>query len=39
VRAYEVAACVSSAPGQGGEPIYEWLKVRPVMGDAPDATE
>jgi hypothetical protein len=38
-RAYEVAAYVSSAPGQGGEPIYEWLEVRPVMTDAPGATE
>jgi hypothetical protein len=38
-RAYEVAAYVSSAPGQGGEPIYEWLEVRPVMTDAPAATE
>jgi hypothetical protein len=38
-RAYEVAAYVSSAPGPGGEPIYEWLEVRPVMSDAPAATE
>jgi hypothetical protein len=30
-RAYEVAALVSSAPGKGGEPIHEWLEVRPVM--------
>jgi hypothetical protein len=34
-RAHEVAALVSRAPGQGGEPIYEWLEVRPVMEDAP----
>jgi hypothetical protein len=34
-RAHEVAAWVSSAPGKGGEPIYEWLEVRPVMDDAP----
>jgi hypothetical protein len=35
-RAYEVAALVSKAPGKGGEPIYEWLEVRPVMDDVPD---
>jgi hypothetical protein len=30
-RAYEIAAHVSSAPGPGGRPIYEWIEVRPVM--------
>ena len=30
-RAHEVAAHVSSAPGKGGEPIHEWLEVRPFM--------
>jgi hypothetical protein len=34
-RAHEVAALVSRAPGKGGEPIYEWLEVRPVMDDIP----
>jgi hypothetical protein len=34
-RAHEVAAYVSSAPGKGGQPIHEWLEVRPVMEDAP----
>ena len=34
-RAHEIAALVSRAPGQGGEPIYEWLEVRPVMETAP----
>jgi hypothetical protein len=38
-RAHEVAAYVSSAPGRGGEPIYEWIEVRPVMSEAPAATE
>jgi hypothetical protein len=38
-RAYEIAAHVSSAPGQGGQPIYEWIEVRPVMGEAPAVTE
>ena len=33
-RAHEVAAYVSSAPGKGGEPIFEWLEVRQIM-DAP----
>ena len=37
-RAYEIAAYVSSAPGKDGQPIYEWIEVRPVMDDAP-ATE
>lgn len=36
-RAYEVAALVSKAPGKGGEPIHEWLEVRPVMEDVPAA--
>jgi hypothetical protein len=30
-RAHEVAAHVSSAPGQGGKPIHEWIEVREVM--------
>ncbi len=34
-RAYEVAALASSAPGQGGEPIHEWLEVRQVMEAPP----
>jgi hypothetical protein len=34
-RAHEVAAYVSSAPGKDGQPIYEWLEVRPVMSDPP----
>ena len=38
-RAHEIAAHVSSAPGQGGQPIYEWIEVRPVMGNAPAVTE
>jgi hypothetical protein len=29
-RALEVAAYVSSEPGPGGEPIYEWIDVREV---------
>jgi hypothetical protein len=38
-RAHEVAAYVSSAPGREGQPIYEWIEVRPVMSEAPAATE
>jgi len=30
-RALEIAAWVSSEPGPGGEPLYEWLDVREVM--------
>ena len=38
-RAHEVAAYLSSAPGKGGEPLYEWIEVRPVMSDAPATAE
>lgn len=38
-RAHEIAAYVSSAPGKGGQPIFEWIEVRPVMSDAPAMTE
>ena len=38
-RAHEVAAELSSAPGKGGQPLYEWIEVRPVMSDAPAAAE
>jgi hypothetical protein len=38
-RAHEIAAYVSSAPGKGGQPIHEWIEVRPVMSDAAATTE
>ena len=38
-RAHEIAAYVSSAPGKDSRTIYEWIEVRPVMGDAPAVTE
>ena len=38
-RALELAAELSSAPGAGGEPIYEWLEVRPVLTAPPTVTE
>jgi hypothetical protein len=31
----ELAAYVSSEPGPGGEPLYEWIDVREVMSEAP----
>jgi hypothetical protein len=30
-RAHEAAAFLSSAPGRGGEPIREWIEVRPFL--------
>ncbi|KQY63762.1 MULTISPECIES: YciI family protein [unclassified Nocardioides] len=38
-RAYEVAARLSSAPGPGGQPLHEWLEVRPFMVEPPTVTE
>ena len=38
-RAYEVAAYISSAPGKGGQPVHEWIEVRPVMTGIPAADE
>jgi hypothetical protein len=34
-RALELAAELSSAPGAHGEPIHEWLELRPVMTELP----
>ena len=34
-RAVEIAAYVSSEPGQGGKPMYEWIDVREIMSGAP----
>jgi hypothetical protein len=31
-RALELAAELSAAPGPGGEPIHEWLELRPLLG-------
>lgn len=36
-RALEVADELSSAPGAGGEPIHEWLEVRPFLEPGHDA--
>jgi hypothetical protein len=38
-RAHAIAAHVSSAPGKAGQPIYEWIEVRPVMSNVPAVTE
>jgi hypothetical protein len=34
-RALELAAYVSSEPGPGGTPLYEWIDVREIMSAAP----
>ena len=34
-RAVELAAYVSSEPGPGGQPLYEWIDVREVMFEMP----
>jgi hypothetical protein len=38
-RALELAGELSAAPGQGGEPICEWLEVRPIMEAPATVTE
>jgi hypothetical protein len=39
-RAHEAAAFLSSAPGPGGEPIQEWIEVRPFLErEAPSVTD
>ncbi|GII99740.1 hypothetical protein CLV28_1129 [Sediminihabitans luteus] len=36
-RAVELAAYVSSEPGPGGSPLYEWIEIREVMEWRPTA--
>ena len=38
-RALELAAELSAAPGPGGEPLHEWLEVRPLLDLPPTVTE
>ena len=38
-RAIELAGELSAAPGRGGEPIREWLEVRPFLNGAHTVTE
>jgi hypothetical protein len=35
-RAIELAGELSAAPGANGEPIHEWLEVRPFMAPPPN---
>ncbi|MGW2651941.1 YciI family protein [Streptomyces sp. NPDC001393] len=32
-RAIALAGELSAAPGAGGEPLYEWLEVRPILSE------
>lgn len=34
-RAVELAGELSAAPGPNGDPIYEWLEVRPSLSEPP----
>ena len=38
-RAVELAGELSAAPGPRGEPLHEWLEVRPFLTGAPSGTE
>ena len=38
-RAVELAGELSAAPGPNGEPIHEWLELRPFLGAHPTVTE
>jgi hypothetical protein len=38
-RAVELAGELSSAPGAGGQPLHEWLELRPFLAAAPPADE
>ncbi|MGY6501784.1 MAG: YciI family protein [Acidimicrobiales bacterium] len=38
-RALELAGDLSSAPGAGGEPIHEWLELRPFLPAPPTVTD
>ncbi|MBF6339019.1 hypothetical protein IU450_24435 [Nocardia abscessus] len=38
-RAVELAGELSAAPGAGGEPIREWLEVRPLLTESPAVTD
>lgn len=38
-RAVELAGELSAAPGPGGEPLCEWLEVRPFLGESPAVSE
>ena len=38
-RALALASELSAAPGPGGEPLEEWLEVRPFLTEEPATTE
>jgi hypothetical protein len=38
-RALELAGELSAAPGAGGEPIYEWLELRPFFAALPNIAD
>ncbi|MEU3258450.1 YciI family protein [Streptomyces albidoflavus] len=38
-RAVELAGELSAAPGAGGEPVHEWLELRPFLTEPPTVTE
>lgn len=38
-RALELAAELSAAPGPGGEPIREWLELRPLLTEPADTDD
>ncbi len=38
-RAIELAGELSAAPGANGEPIHEWLEVRPFLTASPTVTQ
>ena len=38
-RAHEAAAYLSSAPGKGGQPLHEWIEVRPFLEHPPTVTD
>ena len=38
-RALELAGELSAAPGANGEPIHEWLEIRPFIGSPITVTE
>ena len=38
-RAVELAGELSAAPGKGGEPLREWLELRPFLSEPPTVTE
>ena len=38
-RAVELAGELSAAPGPNGDPIYEWLELRPFLTEMPTGAE